>query len=75
MEIMDRKKPLLNNYCSAPWQGTTVSSVLFLWNGRKQIRKQASSWILHMAFIILTANAWGLVLKEWKGLNRKTILT
>lgn len=26
---------------------------------------QASSWILHMTFIILTANGWGFYLKEW----------
>ena len=25
-----------------------------------------------MAFIILVANLWGLVLKEWKGVNRAT---
>ncbi|MET0299505.1 MAG: L-rhamnose/proton symporter RhaT, partial [Flavitalea sp.] len=35
----------------------------------------ASSWILHMAFIILIANVWGLILKEWKGVNRKTTYT
>jgi L-rhamnose-H+ transport protein len=28
-----------------------------------------------MAFIILVANSWGLVLKEWKGVNKKTITT
>ena len=32
----------------------------------------ASSWILHMAFIILVANFWGIVLKEWKGVSGKT---
>ena len=34
-----------------------------------------SSWILHMAFIILVANMWGIVLKEWKGVSKKTITT
>jgi L-rhamnose-H+ transport protein len=28
-----------------------------------------------MAFIILIANIWGLVLKEWKGVSKKTIMT
>ncbi len=28
-----------------------------------------------MAFIILVANMWGLVLKEWKGVTKKTINT
>ena len=35
----------------------------------------ASSWILHMAFIILVANSWGLVLNEWKGVSKKTLTT
>jgi L-rhamnose-H+ transport protein len=28
-----------------------------------------------MAFIILIANMWGLVLKEWKGVSKKTSAT
>ena len=28
-----------------------------------------------MAFIILVANVWGLILKEWKGVSKKTFLT
>jgi L-rhamnose-H+ transport protein len=28
-----------------------------------------------MAFIILVANMWGLILKEWKGVNRATTTT
>jgi L-rhamnose-H+ transport protein len=32
----------------------------------------ASSWILHMSFIILVANMWGIVLKEWNGVTPKT---
>jgi L-rhamnose-H+ transport protein len=28
-----------------------------------------------MAFIILVANIWGLVLKEWKGVSKKTVTT
>jgi L-rhamnose-H+ transport protein len=43
--------------------------------GESKLGNGASSWILHMAFIILTANIWGLLLKEWKGLNRITIMT
>jgi len=30
---------------------------------------------LHMAFIILVANAWGLVLNEWKGVSKKALTT
>jgi len=28
-----------------------------------------------MAFIILVANMWGIVLKEWKGVSKKTKAT
>lgn len=31
-----------------------------------------ASWTLHMATIILFSNLWGIVLKEWKLVNRKT---
>jgi L-rhamnose-H+ transport protein len=39
------------------------------------LQEQRSSWILHMAFIILVANSWGLVLHEWKGVSKKTMTT
>ena len=35
----------------------------------------ASSWILHMSTIILTANMWGIYRKEWKGVGAKTKTT
>ena len=43
--------------------------------GESKMGNGASSWILHMATIILTANAWGLWLKEWEGVSRKTFRT
>ena len=43
--------------------------------GESKLGNGASSWILHMAFIILVANMWGLVLKEWKGVSKKTTTT
>jgi hypothetical protein len=30
------------------------------------------AWSLHMAFIIVFANLWGLYFKEWKGASRGT---
>src|SRR6478672_1415139 len=33
------------------------------------------TWILHMAFIILVANFWGIAVKEWKGVTKKTFTT
>jgi len=43
--------------------------------GESKLGNGASSWILHMAFIILIANVWGLVLREWKGVGKKTNAT
>ncbi|MDP4256274.1 MAG: L-rhamnose/proton symporter RhaT, partial [Bacteroidota bacterium] len=40
--------------------------------GESRLGNGASSWILHMAFIILVANMWGIALREWKGVSRKT---
>jgi L-rhamnose-H+ transport protein len=43
--------------------------------GESKMGNGASSWILHMSFIILVANMWGIVLKEWKGVSKKTAST
>ena len=43
--------------------------------GESKMGNGASSWILHMAFIILIANLWGVIIKEWKGVSKKTIMT
>ena len=43
--------------------------------GESKLGNGASSWILHMAFIILVANMWGFALKEWKGVSKKTRTT
>jgi L-rhamnose-H+ transport protein len=43
--------------------------------GESRLGNGASSWILHMAFIILVANMWGIYLKEWKGVSVKTRYT
>ncbi len=43
--------------------------------GESKLGNGASSWILHMATIILTANVWGLWLKEWQGVSSKTFRT
>jgi L-rhamnose-H+ transport protein len=43
--------------------------------GESKMGNGASSWILHMSFIILVANMWGILSKEWKGVRRQTTLT
>lgn len=36
-------------------------------------RYDFSSWTIHMAFIILFSNLWGILLREWKGSRRRTM--
>ena len=72
----DQKTPLLKNYIFSALAGTTWFLQFFFYGmGESRLGNGASSWILHMAFIILIANAWGLVLKEWKGVSKKTMVT
>lgn len=65
--------PLLKNYIFSALAGTTWFLQFFFYGmGESKLGNGPSSWILHMAFIILVANMWGLVLKEWKGVSTKT---
>lgn len=73
-DYTNKKTPLLSNYIFAALAGTTWFLQFFFYGmGESRLGNGPSSWILHMAFIILTANMWGIVLKEWKGTNKKTI--
>jgi len=75
-DYTDKKTPLLKNYIFSALAGTTWFLQFFFYGmGESKLGNGPSSWILHMAFIILTANMWGLVLKEWKGVNKKTATT
>lgn len=69
----DKKTPLLSNYLLSALAGTTWFLQFFFYGmGESRLGNGASSWILHMSFIILVANMWGLLSKEWKGASSKT---
>ena len=75
-DYSNKKTPLLKNYIFSALAGTTWFLQFFFYGmGESRLGNGASSWILHMAFIILVANLWGLVLKEWKGVRTKTLGT
>ncbi len=75
-DYTNKKTPLRSNYLFAALAGTTWFLQFFFYGmGESKLGNGASSWILHMAFIILVANMWGLLLKEWKGVSKKTITT
>jgi L-rhamnose-H+ transport protein len=68
--------PLLKNYFFSALAGTTWFLQFFFYGmGESKLGNGASSWILHMAFIILVANMWGIVIKEWHGVSKKTKTT
>ena len=75
-DYANKKTPLLKNYIFSALAGTTWFLQFFFYGmGESKLGNGASSWILHMAFIILVANMWGLVLKEWKGVTKGTVKT
>ena len=72
----DKKTPLAKNYFFSALAGTVWFLQFFFYGmGESKLGNGASSWILHMAFIILVANMWGIVLKEWRGVSKKTKTT
>ncbi len=75
-DYTSRKTPLLVNYLLCALAGTMWFLQFFFYGmGESKLGNGASSWILHMAFIILVANMWGFLLKEWKGVSVKTRAT
>lgn len=75
-DYTDRKTPLTRNYIFSALAGTTWFLQFFFYGmGESKLGNGASSWILHMAFIILVSNMWGIVLNEWKGVSPKTRTT
>jgi L-rhamnose-H+ transport protein len=75
-DYTNKKMPLARNYFFAALAGTVWFLQFFFYGmGESRLGNGASSWILHMAFIILVANLWGVALKEWKGVSTRTRLT
>lgn len=66
--------PLLPNYLYSALAGVTwYLQFMFYGMGTTQMGKHDyASWTIHMAFIIVFSNLWGLYLLEWKGSSRRT---
>ncbi|TAE46077.1 MAG: rhamnose/proton symporter RhaT, partial [Bacteroidetes bacterium] len=72
-DYTNRSTPIGRNILFSAMAGTTWFLQFFFYGmGESKLGNGASSWILHMAFIILVANVWGVLLKEWKGVSRQT---
>ena len=71
----DRSTPLLTNYVFCAIAGIIAyAEFIFFGMGETQMGKFSvlASWPIHMAFIILFSNMWGILLHEWKGTSRRT---
>lgn len=72
-DYTDSSRPLAANYLFSALAGTTWFLQFFFYGmGESRLGNGPSSWILHMAFIILVANFWGLALNEWRDVSKAT---
>jgi len=75
-DYTNKKTPLAKNFALCALAGTTWFMQYFFYGmGESKLGNGASSWILHMAFIILVANFWGFASYEWKGVSKRTLRT
>ncbi len=75
-DFVNKSTPISKNIMFAALAGTTWFLQFFFYGmGESKLGNGASSWILHMSTIILTANMWGIYRKEWKGVTTKTKVT
>jgi L-rhamnose-H+ transport protein len=72
-DFTNRATLIANNLIFSALAGTTWFMQFFFYGmGESKLGNGASSWILHMSTIILTANMWGIYRKEWTGVSPKT---
>ncbi len=72
-DFVNKSTPIAKNILFSALAGTTWFLQFFFYGmGESKLGNGASSWILHMSTIILTANMWGIYRKEWKGVSHKT---
>ncbi|MBN2313423.1 MAG: L-rhamnose/proton symporter RhaT [Sedimentisphaerales bacterium] len=68
------KAPLVKNYVFSTLAGITwYLQFMFFGMGKTRMGDyDFSSWTIHMAFIIIFSNIWGLIFREWKGSSKRT---
>ena len=75
-DLTNKATPISKNIMFSAFAGTIWFLQFFFYGmGESKLGNGASSWILHMSTIILTANLWGIYRKEWKGVAKKTKFT
>ena len=72
-DFANKDNPIFKNYLFSALAGSIWYLQFFFYGmGESKLGNGASSWILHMSTIILTANFWGIYRKEWVGVATKT---
>jgi L-rhamnose-H+ transport protein len=72
-DFRNKSTPIAKNLMFSAMAGTIWFLQFFFYGmGESKLGNGASSWILHMSMIILTANMWGIYQKEWQGVASKT---
>jgi L-rhamnose-H+ transport protein len=77
VDFVDRNTRLASNYLFCTLAGVIAYTEFFFFGmGESQMGKFSvfASWPIHMAFIIVFSNVWGLVFREWKGTSARTRL-
>ncbi|WP_282147909.1 L-rhamnose/proton symporter RhaT [Algibacter lectus] len=75
-DFTNKSTPISKNIMFSVLAGTIWFLQFFFYGmGESKLGNGASSWILHMSTIILTANLWGVYRKEWTGVAKKTKYT
>ncbi|MDH3710371.1 MAG: L-rhamnose/proton symporter RhaT [Cyclobacteriaceae bacterium] len=72
-DFVNKSTPITGNILFSALAGTTWFLQFFFYGmGESKLGNGASSWILHMSTIILTANLWGIYRREWEGVATRT---
>jgi len=75
-DFTNKSTPISKNLLFSALAGTIWFLQFFFYGmGESKLGNGASSWILHMSTIILTANLWGIYRREWHGVAKKTKTT
>ncbi|MHC4401660.1 MAG: L-rhamnose/proton symporter RhaT [Planctomycetota bacterium] len=74
--VAGSRAPLVLNYVLAGLAGVIWYGQFFFYGmgTTKMGEYDFSSWTIHMAFIIVFSNLWGIYFREWKGVRRWTAL-
>lgn len=75
--FVDPNTPLARNYFFCTLAGVIAYTEFFFFGmGESQMGTFSvfASWPIHMAFVIIFSNMWGIILHEWRGTSARTRL-